>query len=377
MDYIDFASKISFFEFIQNEFKDPRFKIEKYKNEFSILKKSINIDKLTKILESNPKVMDIFEEFFQLSRFTNTQYIHFCFDVNILNNADYETILNHAEKSILKFENGKVNEVFYNIFNESADQQNSIENNSDTEKIFNLKRTIIQYIDKLISKKEIFYAHLINSISSRLRISRYMIENLKADEYLKNINFESYLQLKRQPIDTKSIHGKFGSIKIEKIFDSFNIENVGYLINNKLIDNNLKLPDKFNNNFCYIKEKGIENILKRKDQKPKIFDFILIYDKKPALLIETNFYSTSGTKIGINQGEYTDLIEDIQNYNKQNKLNYKFSWITDGNYWLLRDGKERFNNLKSNYFKNDYELLNYNLLKDFLPDIMKQIKSEK
>lgn len=43
-----------------------------------------------------------------------------------------------------------------------------------------------------------------------------MIENLKADEYLKNINFKSYLRLKRHPIDTKGIHGKFGSIKIKK-----------------------------------------------------------------------------------------------------------------------------------------------------------------
>ncbi len=102
----------------------------------------------------------------------------------------------------------------------------------------------------------------------------------------------------------------------------------------------------------------------------------MIYNKKPVLLIETNFYSTSGTKIGINQGEYVDLIEDIQNYSKQNKLNYKFSWITDGNYWLLKDAGSRFNNLKSNYFKNDYELLNYNLFRDFLPDIMKQIQSE-
>ncbi len=371
MNYTDFASKISFFEFIQNEYKIPHFKIENYKEEFSLLKESINIDRLTKILESNPKIIDIFEEFFQLSRFTNTQYIHFCFDISILNNSNDETIINYAEKSLLKFENEKVNEIFCNIFNE-------IEHHNNVEKIFNIKRTITRYIDKLISKKEILYNHISNSVGSRLRISQYLIENLKADEYLKNINFESYLQLKRQPIDTKSIHGKFGSVKIKNIFDSFNIDNINHLVNDKIIDNNLAIPEKYNNNFCYVKEKALKDILKRKDgkDKHKVFDFILIYNKKPVLLIETNFYSTSGTKIGINQGEYVDLIEDIQNYSKQNKLNYKFSWITDGNYWLLKDAESRFNNLKSNYFKNDYELLNYNLFRNFLPDIMKQIQSE-
>ncbi|MDA8272178.1 MAG: hypothetical protein M0Z72_00300 [Deltaproteobacteria bacterium] len=99
MNYTDFASKISFFEFIQNEYKIPHFKIENYKEEFSLLKESINIDRLTKILESNPKIIDIFEEFFQLSRFTNTQYIHFCFDISILNNSNDETIINYAEKT--------------------------------------------------------------------------------------------------------------------------------------------------------------------------------------------------------------------------------------------------------------------------------------
>ncbi|MCL4497382.1 MAG: type II restriction endonuclease [Deltaproteobacteria bacterium] len=371
MNYTDFASKISFFEFIQNEYKIPHFKIENYKEEFSLLKESINIDRLTKILENNPKIIDIFEEFFQLSRFTNTQYIHFCFDISILNNSNDETIINYAEKSLLKFENEKVNEIFCNIFNE-------IEHHNNVEKIFNIKRTITRYIDKLISKKEILYNHISNSVGSRLRIARYLIENLKADEYLKNINFESYLQLKRQPIDTKSIHGKFGSVKIKNIFDSFNIDNINHLVNDKIIDNNLTIPEKYNNNFCYVKEKALKDILKRKDgrDKHKVFDFILIYNKQPVLLIETNFYSTSGTKIGINQGEYVDLIEDIQNYSKQNKLNYKFSWITDGNYWLLKYAESRFNNLKSNYFKNDYELLNYNLFRDFLPDIMKQIQSE-
>lgn len=38
MNYTDFASKISFFEFIQNEYKIPHFKIENYKEEFSLLK---------------------------------------------------------------------------------------------------------------------------------------------------------------------------------------------------------------------------------------------------------------------------------------------------------------------------------------------------
>jgi len=79
MNYIEFASKISFFEFTQTEFNKPHFKINNYSEEIDMLKGDLNIDKLTQLFETHPKSFDIFEEIFQLKRFTNTQYIHFCF----------------------------------------------------------------------------------------------------------------------------------------------------------------------------------------------------------------------------------------------------------------------------------------------------------
>jgi len=100
-----------------------------------------------------------------------------------------------------------------------------------------------------------------------------------------------------------------------------------------------------------------------------VFDFILLFNKLPMILIETNFYTTSGTKIAINQGEYVDLLEDVNEFNKANGTMLKFIWITDGNYWLTKDGENRFDNLKKNYFKNRYELLNYNLFKENLQEI--------
>ena len=49
MNYKNFASQISFFEFIQEEFYEPDFDINSYKEEIEILKKEINIDFLTKL----------------------------------------------------------------------------------------------------------------------------------------------------------------------------------------------------------------------------------------------------------------------------------------------------------------------------------------
>jgi len=82
MDYKEFASKISFYEFLQEEFKAPHFKIENYTKEMEALQSDITIEGLSIKLQETPKLFDVLEELFQLDHFTDAQYIHFCFDVN-------------------------------------------------------------------------------------------------------------------------------------------------------------------------------------------------------------------------------------------------------------------------------------------------------
>ena len=143
MNYLDFASKISFYEFLQEEFYNPHFNVNNYNDEIKVLKDKLTIDKLTKLLESHPRIIDIFEEVFQLRRFTNSQYIHFCFDVNTLNNFGDERILEHIDNSILKFENGSINNDFIKLFEKYFSF-----NNNKQEKIFAVKRAITEYIKK-------------------------------------------------------------------------------------------------------------------------------------------------------------------------------------------------------------------------------------
>lgn len=370
MKYIEFASKISFYEFLQDEFKKPHFDTRNYKSEIDLLMGSITIDRLTKLLGSNPKIIDIFEELLQLKRFTNTQYINFCFDVNVLNNHSEQLILKYIKNSVLKFENGQPNSKFSNIYKQISSKTPSV----NEEVIFCTKRAIVKYIEKLVTERKILYDHIKNSIGTRLRISKYLIENLSADEFLSSVDLERFLKQKRHPVDTKGLHGRFGNIKISKILNEAGFKNITSNIGKPVLPMQT-IFEKYIpvDGFSYVREKAIEGVNKRKDGRPKKFDYILLYDGHPKILIETNFYSTSGTKIGINQGEYVDLHEDIQEFNRSNNTDLYFIWITDGNYWLSTDGENRFKNLKNNYFRGNFELLNYNLFRDTLPKIKESI----
>jgi hypothetical protein len=366
MDYSTFASKISFYEFLQSEFKPPHFRVEAYKDEIELLNKQVNIEYLTKALGSNPKVIDVCEELVQLQRFTDAQYINFCFDVSTLNNSEDDLVLRYIDENVFKFENGHPNTDFANIYGQLAGSR-ALEGE---EKLFYTKRAIVQYAEKVLRGREMLYTHLRNSIGARLRVSRYLIENLNADALLSAVNLELFLRQKRHPVDTKMLHGKFGSLKISKILDEAGTKNVSSAVKATTLSPTVPLSGDFSG-WTYAAEKMVTGVKKRKDNKLKKFDFVLLKDGLPRVLIETNFYSTSGTKIGINQGEYVDLHEDVKHFNSQHGTKLRFIWVTDGNYWLSSDGEARLKNLKESYFTDRWTILNYKLLQENLRKIQK------
>jgi len=374
MDYKEFASKISFYEFLQDEFKEPHFKTEDYTKEMEALKTEITIEGLSNKLKDTPRLFDILEEIFQLDHFTDAQYIHFCFDVNTLNNAEKNLIYKYISNRVFKFENGKPNTNFEKIYKKISSSYKEM----DQLAVFYTKRSIINYVKKILdrkktAKRKILFEHIQNSIETRLRLATYLIENLSATNLLGAVYVEKFLKQKRHPIDTKGRHGRFGIYKISTILQDLGFVDLTTKIDMKVIDPELAINT--SHEFSFIKEKCVQGILKRSNKKLKKFDFILLHSGLPKILIETNFYSTSGggTKIGINENEYTALYADIQEFNRAHGTDLNFMWLTDGNYWLSSGGEGRFNNLKANYFKGPFELLNYNLLREVLPEIKKKI----
>ena len=374
MDYTDFGSKISFYEFFQDEFKPPHFNTEDYKKEIQLLKPDLTIEELSKKLGDVPRIFDIVEELFQLDHFTDAQYIHFCFDVNTLNNSEESLVYKYISNRVFRFENGKPNTNFLKIYQKLSGDYPKM----DQLAVFYTKRAVVKYIKTLLDrtkskKRRILYDHLQNSIETRLRIAIYIIENLSAAGLLTAVDVKAFLRQKRHPIDTKGLHGRFGISKISRILQDAGFVDLTKKIDKKVLDAESAIDS--SNEFSFIGEICVQGILKRSNQKLKKFDFVLMHRGLPKGLIETNFYSTSGggTKIGINENEYTALHADIQEFNRTHKIDLHFMWVTDGNYWLSSGGEGRFDNLKAKYFKGPFELLNYNLLREALPKIKENI----
>lgn len=356
--YMDFASKVSFLEFIQDEFKYADILLEELREEISLLKSKSqwNINDLSEYVKNYPRSFIIFQNIFQLLRFTNAQLIHFVFDVVKLNSLNIAAIY---EYMILNLKHDlEFRKIYLNTINQKLEYNDFIRYTNQYDKKYLIavfKLTVSKYINMILKDFDTLETRIRKSEFEdfSIRFSNYLLNNLKLNETLDTINIEKYLRNKRIPLDTKSLHGNYPKIKIGKILESNGYKNIDYLLNNAGIKT-LKhdLQEQINdpvikNGKIFCTERYIDKIIKIKDNKLKKFDLIIFDNSKPKYLFEINFYSTEGTKIGINQNEYIDL----NNYIKKKFKNFTFYWITDGNYWLTTQGKVRFLNLLKHFDK--------------------------
>ena len=354
--YIDFASKVSFLEFIQDEFRHANVPVEELRQEISLLesKEQWNINDLSEYVKNYPRSFIIFQEICQLLRFTNAQLIHFVFDIVKLNslniNAIYEYMILNLKYDL------EFRKIYLQTINRKLRYDDfiaTIEQYDNKYLIATFKLAISKYINKIVKKFSILEARITRSEFEdfSIRFSNYLLHNLKLNETLEAINVEKYLQNKKIPLDTKSIHGNYPKIKIIQILESNGYKNIDCTLNEMGI-RTLKHDwqeqvdsSKLKNDKIFCTERYIEGIIKTMDNKPKKLDLIIFKKYKPKYLFEMNFYSTEGTKIGINQNEYIDL----NWYIEENFQDLKFYWITDGNYWLTTQGRARFLNLLNHF----------------------------
>lgn len=376
ISYEKFASSLHFFEFIQSEYYEPGFDINAYEKEISIIEGELPKSKgeLAVLLRQHPKIFDIIEQVYQLKRFTNTHYLNFIFDVGLLNRSNWKEIFEYLLENLTHDSNFK--ELFMSsLYKEGLTEEDLTEQYENNLKIISIfKKCVVQYAtsiadDKTTTKKyrKWFFQRIqkIDDVSER--IAEYLTKQRDFPETFISIKPRKFLETKRIPYDSKSFSGNYGNyiiknfLKEENIADATEFSIRGNSLHNPLsMDKNNFIPSSETKGLVYTNEMYIEGIKKRTSGKLKKFDYILFKNGIPKICIETNFYSTSGTKIGINENEYRILNEDMKN------IPLQFWWVTDGNYWLTNDGKERYIRCIKNH---NMVVYNYNQFKERVKEI--------
>jgi len=321
----------------QDEFRSANIPIKELEREISLLtvKKQWNIADLSDYVKANPYSFIIFQEIFQLLRFTNAQIIHFVFDIAKLNSLNIDAIYEYMILN-LKYDI-EFRKIYLNTIEHNLRYDDFIANIDQYEKKYLIavfKFAVSKYINKVVSNIDILKSRITKSEFEdfSIRFSNYLLNNLELNETLAAIDVEKFLENKRILLDTKSLHGNYPKIKITKILESNGYTNIDNMLNKngiRILKHDLQQQialSLINKKKIFCTERYIEGIIKTKDNKPKKFDLIIFSNNVPKYLFEMNFYSTEGTKIGINQNEYIDL----NNYIHKNFSNFYFSGLQMG-----------------------------------------------
>lgn len=216
--YIDFASKISFFEFIQEEFRKSDLDLNALREELSLLKskKNWNISDLSDYVKQYPKSFLIFQEIVQFLRFTNAQLIHFAFDIDKLNSINLEAIFEYMIFNIKHDE--KFRKLYIGLINKNLHKKLTYEffvediNQYDKKYLVAVfKQAISKYTDRISKDFSILESRMIKREFSdfSIRFSNYLLSNFKLNNTLETINLENFLRYKRIPYRYKKYSREF------------------------------------------------------------------------------------------------------------------------------------------------------------------------
>ncbi len=348
--YVAFAADISFLEFRHEEFGPTVIDVGKYSNEIQELqsKKDWDINSLCDYLTRNPRSFNVFEALFREQRFSNAQLAHFFFDVDRLNSVTPDSVYEYA---VLNLRNDKDLLAFCEkslpILGSSSSMEQLLKNQSDDIKrlvVASFKMAVSEYVSVIPHEPELLRKRICvpEFSDSSIRLSNYLLTKLKLNQFLQSVNLSEYLRFKRRTKDIKGLHGKFGREKVIRVLEQNGFKCIDKLLKDAGVtvlksDLRKQIGADLPHGKLYCTEKQVEGAAKLREGRLKKFDVILFSDGHPRHLFEVNFYTTSGTKIGINENEYVDLFDTLSKSGE-----CEFHWITDGTYWLSGDGKQRF-----------------------------------
>lgn len=238
-------------------------------------------------------------------------------------------------------------------------------------------KNIEEKFDKLVSQ----YPEVLKCIPVLLAVRQYEIlvldDNGNKFEYnfkKKNYNTEQYKVFMKETglfnlIQNHLVNNLYDYVLgVEAGLNSNARKNRGGHLMEDLVENFIQKAG-FKKNDNYFKEMYLQDIeekwkldmsfISNKNQATKRFDFVIKTDRC-IYGIETNFYSSGGSKLNETARSYKMIAEESKNI-----VGFKFIWFTDGIGWISARNnlKETFDTMENIYNIND---MKNNIIKEII-----------
>jgi hypothetical protein len=292
-----------------------------YKTEEELIKK------VSELLREDPRNFLILTHLHRQLRFTNLELIHFLFDRNRLDDIAY--YLNLI----------KTDETFLNRFERAcSDRWRQYLGLTDIQKdefalLATFKKTLISYLGSEEKCWPLWKTRIENDAGVRQRIAEFLVKNEDLKKLIENNTVSTSLERSLKTVNVELLkreRGEYGSERVKGILESagFVLKQFSNIKDVEELDRFLKTQRTFDENgYFYTAEK----LWKTQDKR---FDFVLISRNRVQFVIETNYFTTSMSKI-------REVVRHFIELKKACRGKYRLIYITDGMGWfgLAKDVK--------------------------------------
>ncbi|MEM2969348.1 MAG: DpnII family type II restriction endonuclease [Candidatus Bathyarchaeia archaeon] len=288
------------------------------------------INKVAQLLNKEPRHFLVLAHLHRQLRFTNVELTHFLFDRHRLNDLAYFYHLLNTDNTFKKQFEKVIKSTNWVKYVGSLDAEKP----EKDALLASFKKTLTSYFGSEKSCWSLWQARIENDPTVSYRIAEFLI---KKEDLKKLIETNSVINALKRSLRTVNVEilkrerGEYGARRVKEILESngFVYEPYSQFKDIEDLENFLKTQSFLTkpNEYVYTTEK----LWRREDKR---FDFVLIFKDKVKFVIETNYFTTSMSKI-------REVVRHFMELKKACRGKYKLIYITDGMGWfgLAKDVK--------------------------------------
>jgi hypothetical protein len=289
------------------------------------------IEKVAALLREDARNFLVLAHLHRQLRFTNLELIHFFFDRERLDDVGYYS-------KLLKLDN-----IFKSQFEKIASSASwtSYVGTVDFETIngeallSSLKKTVTGYLGSEKGCWTLWKARIENDPSVSLRIAEFVIRNEDLRKVIETSTLKTSLERSLRTVNVEHVkreRGEYGGSRVKESLEScgFVFEQYTKLRDIEDLERSLKTQSPLSKPSEYIYT--TEKLWKKEDKR---FDFVLVSKKNIQFVIETNYFTTSMSKI-------REVVRHFMELKRACRGKYRLIYITDGIGWfsLAKDVKK-------------------------------------
>ena len=285
------------------------------------------VAKVSSLLENDPLYFLVLMHLHRQIRFTNLELVNALFDRGRLDDVNYYNGLMTQDPAFASVVNRisksrGLSSYFGAIpnFNQSELQSVTEPEISDTTKLAVFKKAVTAYLGSEEKCWHLWESRIRRDPLARRNIAKFVIENEDLKELVQEKAVVSALTRSLRIVNVELVkreRGEYGSKRVREILEEAGFKQISLKGLKDISEVEKNLPS---SGYVYLREVPWK-------EQDKVFDFLLVHQGRIGFVVETNYFTTSMSKI-------REVVKHFRELKIACRGKYRLIYITDGMGWF-------------------------------------------